>query len=61
MIFVQEDTDIGFDGFPVTQQDDDDDLLKPDPNFSYPVHKRKPKNTPVMHSRKPVENKGWYL
>ncbi|XP_060606069.1 probable ubiquitin carboxyl-terminal hydrolase MINDY-4 [Ruditapes philippinarum] len=54
---AKEDTDIGFDGFPVTQQDDDDDLLKPDPNFSYPVHKRKPKNTPVMHSKKPVESK----
>ncbi|XP_053394221.1 probable ubiquitin carboxyl-terminal hydrolase MINDY-4 isoform X2 [Mercenaria mercenaria] len=48
----KEDTDIGFDGFPASQQNDEDDLLKPDPNFSYPVQKRKPKNTPVMLSKK---------
>ena len=33
-------TQLTFDGFPTGQQDDEDDLLKPDPNFKYPAYQR---------------------
>ncbi|KAL4222611.1 hypothetical protein ACF0H5_018652 [Mactra antiquata] len=51
----QEET---FDGFPASQQNDDDDLLKPDPNYSYPIaaQKRRQKNQPVTFTKK-VESK----
>ena len=47
-----EETQTGFDGFPAGQQEDADDLLKPDPNFSYPSERRKPKNNPVTVTSK---------
>lgn len=49
----KEDTDLGFDGFPACQQNDDDDLLKPDPNFTYPLQRKKPKSSPMVQSKKP--------
>ena len=36
-----------FDGFPVAQQDDEDDLLKPDPNFKYPTYQKTRKQAAV--------------
>lgn len=53
----KEDTDLAFDGFPAGQQNDADDLLKPDPNFSYPVQKRKTRHNPAAVARK-TEIKG---
>ncbi|XP_052245400.1 probable ubiquitin carboxyl-terminal hydrolase MINDY-4 isoform X2 [Dreissena polymorpha] len=52
-----EDTDSRFDGFPMVQQTDEDDLLKPDPNFSYPSQRLKPKPAAPSFAKKP-ENKG---
>ena len=34
------DTQFTFDGFPAAQQEDGDDLLKPDPNFTYPTYQK---------------------
>lgn len=57
IIIVQEDTDIAFDGFPASQKNDDDDLLKPDPNFTYPVQKKKPRSTKTVPAKK-LDSKG---
>lgn len=57
----QEDTQVDFDGLPASQLNDEDDLLKPDPKFSYPVsQKRRPKNQPVTFTKK-VESKGMWV
>jgi len=53
---LQEETQLSFDSYPAGE-DEGDDLLKPDPNFSYPLQRRRPKNTPVIINKK-TDNKG---
>ncbi|XP_052812235.1 probable ubiquitin carboxyl-terminal hydrolase MINDY-4 [Mya arenaria] len=50
---TREDTDLRFDGFPVSQQNDDDDLLTPDPKFTYPLQRPKPRSNPAAMAKKP--------
>lgn len=55
---TKEDTQISFDGYPTSQQDEADDLLKPDPNFIYPSHKKKSQNTALVINNKDSKKMG---